>query len=70
MLRNEAYHLEKKILKKILEKNAIAVAERFSEEKINVKYFWVKLDQFLTFQNEVKLILRKIACVIKTLHSI
>ena len=31
---------------------------------------WIILDQFLIFQGEVKIILRKMACGIKTLQSI
>ena len=40
------------------------------EEKTNVKYLGVVLDQFLTFQDEIKKILRKMACGRKTLQSI
>ena len=40
------------------------------EEKTNVKYLGVVLDPFLTFQDEIKNILRKMACGIKTLQSI
>ena len=40
------------------------------EEKTNVKYLGVVRDQFLTFQDEIKKILRKMACGIKTLQSI
>ena len=39
------------------------------EEKPEVKYLRVILDQFLTFQGEINKILRKMACGIKTLQS-
>ena len=39
------------------------------EEKTNVKYLGVVRDQFLTFQDEINKILRKMACGIKTLQS-
>ena len=41
-----------------------------NEEKINVKYLVVVLSQFLTFQDKLKKILRKLACVIKTVPLI
>ena len=44
--------------------------DKFYEPSICVKYLGVYVDQNLGFQEEVKHILRKIACAIKTLYSI
>ena len=60
----------KKFSRKKDEKFTITLADKKIEEKTNVKYLEVVLDQFLTFQDEIKKILRKMACGIKTLQSI
>ena len=48
----------------------ITLDDKTIEVKTNVRYLGVVLDQFLTFQDEIKSILRKTACGIKTLQSI
>ena len=60
----------KKHSRKKDDKYTITLDGKIIEEKTNVKYLGVVLDQFLTFQDEIKNILRKMACGIKTLQSI
>ena len=60
----------KKHSRKKDEKHVITLDDKIIEEKNNVKYLGVVVDQFLTFQDEIKRILRKMACGIKTLQSI
>ena len=52
------------------EKYTITPDDKIVEVKTNVRYLGVVLDQFLNFQDEIKNILRKTACGIKTLQSI
>ena len=61
---------KKKHSRKKDEKYTITLDDKIIEEKTNVKYLGVVLDQFLTFQDEIKNILRKMACGIKTFQSI
>ena len=46
----------------------IEVKNQIIENSKSIKYLGVYLDQNLTFQNEVKNVLRKMACGIKTLY--
>ena len=55
---------------KMDENYTITLDDKTIEEKTNVKYLGVVFDQFFTFQDEIKNILRKMACGIKTLQSI
>ena len=59
-----------KFSRKIKEKYSNMLDNQLKAEKTNVKYLKVVLDQFLTFQKEIIMILRKMACGIKTLQSI
>ena len=49
---------------------SIILDDKKVEEKPQVKYLEVRLDYFLNFQIEVKNMLRKMACEIKTLQLI
>ena len=60
----------KKHSRKKDENYTITLDDKIIEEKTNVKHLGVVLDQFLTFQDEMKNILKKRACRIKTLQSI
>ena len=68
--KTELIVFSKKHSRKKDEKYTITLDDKIIEEKTNVKYLGVVLDQFLTFQHEIKNILRKMACEIKTLQSI
>ena len=68
--KTELILLSKKHSRKKDEKYTITLDDKIIEEKANVKYLGVVLDQFPTFQDEIKKILRKLACEIKTLQSI
>ena len=59
----------KKHSRKKDEKYTITLDDKIIKEKTKVKYLGVVLDQFLTIQDEIKKILRKMACGIKTLHQ-
>ena len=61
---------QQKLFKEKDEKYTITLDDKLIEEKTNVKHLGVVLDQSLTFQDEIKNILRKIACGIKTHQSI
>ena len=60
----------KKHSRKNDEKYTLTLDDKIIEEKTNVKFLGVVLDQFLTFQDQIKKILGKMACGIKTLQSI
>ena len=68
--KTELLVFSKKHSRKKDEKYTITLDDKIIEEKTNVKYLGVILDQFLTFQDETKNFLRKMACGIKTLQSI
>ena len=68
--KTELIVFSKKHSRKKVEKYTITLDDKIIEEKTNVKYLGVVLDQFLTFQDEIKNILRKMACGIKILQSI
>ena len=59
--KTELIVFSKKHSRKNDEKYTITL-DKIIEEKTNVKYLGVVLDQFLTFQDEIKNILRKMAC--------
>ena len=61
---------KKRLRKKDHEKYTITLDDKIIEQKTNVEYLGVVLDQFLSLQDEIKKILRKMACGIKTLQSI
>ena len=63
--KTELIVFSKKHSRKKDEKYTITLDDKIIEEKTNVKYLGVVLDQFLTFQDEIKNILRKMACGIK-----
>ena len=68
--KTELIVFSKKHSRKKDEKYTITLDDKIIEEKTNVKYLGIVLDQFLTFQDEIKNILRKMAYGIKTLQSI
>ena len=68
--KTELIVFSKKHSRKKDEKYPITLDDKIIEEKTNIKYLGVVLDQFLTFQDEIKNILRKMSCGIKTLQSI
>ena len=68
--KTELFVFSKKHSRKNGEKYTLTLDNKIIEEKTNVKYLGVVLDQFLTFQDEIKIIPRKMACGIKTLQSI
>ena len=68
--KTELIVFSKKHSRKKDEKYTITLDDKKIEEKTNVKYLGVVLNQFLTFQDEIKNILWKMACGIKTLQSI
>ena len=65
---NSSFSVKKHSRKKDA-KYTIIIDDKIIEQKTNVKYLGVVLDQFLTFQDEIKNILRKMACGIKTLNN-
>ena len=67
---NPSFSAKKKHSRKKDEEYTITLDEKIIEEKTNVKYLGVVLEQFLTFQDEIKKILREMACGTKTLQSI
>ena len=68
--KNRTHSFQQKTFKEKKEKYTITLDDKIVEEKTNVKYLGVVLDQFLTFQDEIKNILRKMACGKKILQSI
>ena len=63
--KTELIVFSKKHSRKKDEKYTITLDDKIIEEKTNNKYQGVVLDQFLTLQDEIKNILRKMACGIK-----
>ena len=69
--KTELIVFSKKHSRKKDEKYTITLDDKIMiKEKTILKYLGVVLDQFITFQDEIKKILRKMACGIKTLQSI
>ena len=68
--KTELIVFSKKHSRKTDEKYIINLDDKIIEEKTNVEYLGVVLDQFSTFQDEIRKTLRKMACGIKTLQSI
>ena len=66
--KNRTHRFQQKTFKEKDEKYTITLNDKMIEEKTNIKNLGVVLDQFLTFQYEIKKILRKMACGIKTLQ--
>ena len=60
--KTELIVFSRKHSRKTDKKYTITLDDKTSEEKTNVKYLGRVLDQFLTFQDVTKKILRKMAC--------
>ena len=60
--KTELIVFSKKHSRKNDEKYTLTLDDKIIEQETNVKFLGVVLDQFLTFQDQIKKILRKMAC--------